>query len=179
MNSTNIRPASEKDRDKISTISSSVEIIKTWQMDQSMEDGILTTRFREVPLPRAVRLGYQATSRLIRSNLENNDLSLVAEEDSNLIGFLSLAIGSNGVHGRVTDLVVAEEKRNKGIATSLLISAEDWLQERKVKEIILEMMLKNTPAINFCRKLGFEFCGFHDVYFANGQTAIFFHRKIN
>lgn len=148
-------------------------------MDQGLENGVLTTKFREVPLPRPMRLTYPNPVKMIRQNLDENDLNLVAEENKRIVGFLSL-VKANGIpSAKVTDLVVDENFRRRGIASSLLISAVDWLINRKVNRITLEMMLKNYPAITLAQKLGFEFCGFNDVYFQNGQTAIFYHRKIN
>jgi ribosomal protein S18 acetylase RimI-like enzyme len=175
----NIRSATDIEFDTVIAINPSIEIKKTWQMDQGFENGVLTTKFREVPLPRSMRLTYPNPVKMIRQNLDENDLNLVAEENKRIVGFLSL-VKANGIPSAVvTDLVVDENFRRRGIASSLLISAVDWLINRKVNGITLEMMLKNYPAITLAQKLGFEFCGFNDVYFQNGQTAIFFNRKIN
>ncbi len=173
-----VRQASLQDHDFLSSIPASVEISKTWQMEQSFEDGAWNIRFREVSLPRPVHLGYPASVKVIRERLAENDLTLVAEDKSILIGFLSLATSSGSPTARVTDLVVDPQHRRKGIATALMIGAVDWLVERRFSGITLEMMLKNNPAINFCRKLGFHLTGFNDVYYSNSQTAIFFHRNI-
>jgi len=178
MTNVNIRIATQKDFDSIAVINPSVEISKTWQMDQGFENGTMTTMFREITLPRPIRLAYPFSEKSIRKNLEENGLNLVAEDKKHLFGFISL-IQSDGIPAaRVTDLIVDENYRRRGIGTSLLISAVDWLITRNVNGITLEMMLKNYPGINMSKKLGFEFCGFNEIYFQNGQTAIFFHRKI-
>jgi ribosomal protein S18 acetylase RimI-like enzyme len=177
-NPISIRQAFPQDHDFLSTIPPSVEISKTWQMEQFFDDGAWSIRFREVSLPRPVHLAYPASEKIIRDRLIANDLTLVAEDNSVSVGFLSLANANGSPMARVTDLVVDPQHRRKGIATALLIGAVDWLVERRFSGITLEMMLKNHPAINFCRKLGFHLTGFNDVYYSNGQTAIYFHRNI-
>jgi len=178
MTTVNIRSATQEDINAITVINPSVEISKTWQMDQGFENGTMITKFREITLPRPIRLAYPFSEKSIRKNLEENDLNLVAEDKKHLFGLISL-IQSDGIPAaRVTDLILDENYRRKGICTSLLISAVDWLITRNIKGIILEMMLKNYPGVNMSKKLGFEFCGFNEIYYRNGQTAIYFHRKI-
>ena len=178
MASIRIRQAAPQEFDLLSTMNASVEIKKTMQMEQAKEEGVWVYKFREVPLPRPVTLAYPVSPKAIRGHLLENAMTLLAEEHSKPAGFLSLAVGEGNQPARVTDLVVEQAARRRGIATSLLIHAVDWLIERKIRGVVLEMMLKNYPAITLARKLGFEPSGFHDVFFPNGQTAVFFHRKI-
>lgn len=174
-----IRAADPKDFDALCAISSSVEILQTWQMEQASEEGVLTTRFREVPLPRPVHLNYPYQMNVLRNHLEGNAVNLVAEVKAKPVAFLSLDISGPFQAGRVTDLVVEESHRRQGIATSLLVSAADWVLERKIRSVAMEMLAKNFPGVSMARKLGFRFAGFSDIFFPNGQTAVFFHRVVN
>jgi len=40
--------------------------------------------------------------------------------------------------------------------------------------MMLEMQAKNHAGISLARKLGYDFCGFNDHYFANHDIAVFF-----
>ncbi len=174
-----IRLAQIQDHETICSFQNSVETTKTWQMEQSFDDGSWIIRFREISLPRPVHLSYPFSAKGIRDHLIANELTLVAVEKSIPVGFISLAAAPGSRTGRVSDLVVEPQQRRKGIATALAIGTVDWLIERKFTGLSLEMMLKNHPAINLARKLGFSPAGFNDVYYSNGQTSITFYRKIN
>jgi ribosomal protein S18 acetylase RimI-like enzyme len=174
-----IRLAQPQDHEMLCSFQNSVETSKTWQMEQSFDDGSWIIRFREISLPRPVHLAYPVSVKGIRDHLLKNELTLVALEKSILVGFISLAADPGSRTARVTDLVVEPQHRRKGIATVLAIGTVDWLVERKITGMSLEMMLKNHPAINLSRKLGFSPAGFNDVYYSNGQTSVTFYRKIN
>jgi ribosomal protein S18 acetylase RimI-like enzyme len=178
MTSVTIRQALPQEYEILLTLSSTIEISKTWQMEQVFEDGAWNIRFKEVSLPRPVHLAYPFSPKDIREHLVTNELNLLAEEKSQPVGFLSLEAKSGTQVARVTDLIIAGQNRRKGIATALMIAAVEWLVERNLNGITLEMMLKNHPGINLSRKMGFHLAGFNDVYYSNGQTAVYFYRKI-
>jgi ribosomal protein S18 acetylase RimI-like enzyme len=73
-------------------------------------------------------------------------------------------------------MVVRPDTRRKGIASGLVLAAQEWAAERRCRRILLEMQSKNFPAICLAIKLGYEFCGYQDQYFANQDTALFFTR---
>jgi ribosomal protein S18 acetylase RimI-like enzyme len=41
----------------------------------------------------------------------------------------------------------------------------------------LEIQTKNHPAISFAQKHGFQFCGYNERYYPNGDIALFFSRS--
>jgi hypothetical protein len=43
---------------------------------------------------------------------------------------------------------------------------------------VLEMQSRNYPAIQMAKRMGFEFCGFQDLYYANRDLALFFMRPV-
>ncbi len=179
MESITIRLSQPQDHEILCSFQKFVDTSKTWQMEQSFDDGSWIIRFREISLPRPMHLAYPFSAKGIRDHLLTNELTLVALEKSIPVGFISLASDPGSRTARVTDLVVEPQHRRKGIATALAIGTVDWLVEWKITGMSLEMMLKNHPAINFARKLGFSPAGFNDVYYSNGQTSVTFYRKIN
>ena len=78
----------------------------------------------------------------------------------------------------VTDLVVAPEQRRKGAASALLLSAQTWAGERGMQRLLLEMQSKNHGCIRLAQKLGYDFCGYNDQYYATQDVALFFGRAI-
>jgi ribosomal protein S18 acetylase RimI-like enzyme len=142
-------------------------------MDSNSDQAEIETRFREVRLPRAIRLDYPQNIQELADTWTRKNLFLVATLQSQAIAYLTIEIGTNKV-ARVTDLVVGENYRKQGIATALILAASDWLKQRKTRRILLEMQAKNHAAIQLARKLGYEFCGYCDDYFANHDIAVFF-----
>jgi ribosomal protein S18 acetylase RimI-like enzyme len=78
----------------------------------------------------------------------------------------------------VKDLAVRKEVRRQGIASVLLLAAQDWASQRNLKRVIVEIQSKNASAIKLVNKLGYEFCGYQDHYFANQDIALFFMRYL-
>ena len=93
-------------------------------------------------------------------------------------GYATIAHGTEPHIAQVTDLAVAVPERRHGMATALLISAEDWAADKRCTQLIVEMQSKNVPAIRLVRKLGFEFCGFSDRHYPNRDIAIFFGKEL-
>ena len=46
--------------------------------------------------------------------------------------------------------------------------------EHGLDRLLFVIQSKNYPAMQFCRKLGFEFCGFNELHFSNRDIALFF-----
>jgi ribosomal protein S18 acetylase RimI-like enzyme len=99
---------------------------------------------------------------------------LVGLMNNALVGYISLMEGISPTTAWVTDLVVAPQVRRNGIASALILAAQDWARPRKNRRMILEMQSKNLPAIRLALKLGFEFCGYNDHFYSNQDIALFF-----
>jgi ribosomal protein S18 acetylase RimI-like enzyme len=74
----------------------------------------------------------------------------------------------------ITDLVVDVEARRKGIASALVLAAQEWGRRRRNRRVILEMQSKNFAGARLASKLGFEFCGYNDHFYSNQDIALFF-----
>jgi len=168
-----IRPAISTDLPVLFKLEHTVETTHVWQMDTNSDETEIEVRFRDVRLPRAVRLGYPKNVMDLADSWTRKSLFLVAALQGQVVAYLTIEIGQSKV-ARVTDLVVNEHNRKQGIATALLLSASEWVAQRKVKRIMLEMQAKNHAAIQLARKLGYEFCGYCDDYFVNHDIAVFF-----
>jgi len=78
----------------------------------------------------------------------------------------------------MTDVVVSPRFRRQGVGTTLILAAQSWALERSDKRALLEMSSKNNAAVCFARKLGYEFCGYNDLYYEKQDIALFFGRSI-
>lgn len=75
-----------------------------------------------------------------------------------MVGFVSV---TERVHftgereGYVGELVVARERRKRGIGRSLMAAAEDWARRRQLTRISLETGSQNTAARAIYEDLGY------------------------
>jgi RimJ/RimL family protein N-acetyltransferase len=57
-----------------------------------------------------------------------------------------------------------------------VLAAQDWASQRNLLRMILETQSKNYAAIHLAMKLGYEFCGYNDQYYASRDIVLFFAR---
>ncbi len=169
-----IRPAISSDIHTLMKIDASCATTHVWQMDYNSEPGQIGVVFRDIRLPRSVRLEYPRTTTSMADTWLQKDLFLVAVMDDNLVGYLTLVTDQETKTARIADIVVTEKLRRQGIASTLILAAQDWASRQKLRRMMLEMQAKNHAGINLARKLGYDFCGFNDHYFANHDIAVFF-----
>jgi ribosomal protein S18 acetylase RimI-like enzyme len=173
-----IRPAVLQDFGQLLNLDHSYQTSYVWQMDRTLEEGQISLLFREIRLPRNVRVEYPHSPKFLTQTLPQATL-LVATLDSLPVGYVSVVEHLAPNSSWVTDLVVDEKSRRKGIGTALLMAAQEWTTQKNLKRIILEMQSKNYPAIRFALKLGYEFCGYNDHYYSNRDIALFFARLLH
>ena len=78
----------------------------------------------------------------------------------------------------MTDIVVSPRFRRQGVGMALILAAQSWAVDRKDNRALMEMPSKNKPAISLAQKLGYEFCGYNDMYYETQDIALFFGRSI-
>jgi ribosomal protein S18 acetylase RimI-like enzyme len=78
----------------------------------------------------------------------------------------------------ISNLVIEQRYRRQGLGSKLLKAAIQWAVERDIRQITLEAQTKNYPAISFAQKHGFQFCGYNERYYPNGDIALFFSRYL-
>jgi ribosomal protein S18 acetylase RimI-like enzyme len=173
-----IRPASPHDLTRLIAMDHSCFTDYVWQLELRREAGQITSSLREVRLPRSVTVAYPRDPMSLSEQWNKRDGLLVATDDAIPVGYLGLVEERASALVRVTDLVVAPERRHQGVASSLLTAAQAWAIDRKIQRMILEMQSKNHPYIRLAQKFGYEFCGYNDQYYPTQDVALFFGRAL-
>ena len=173
-----VRPAIETDIPTLKALDHHYTSDHVWQMefDHDREAGEITINFRQVRLPRAVRVQYPRIPRGLEDDWSSHSDLLVALFGGAPIGYASLATDMTTNTAWLTDIAVEPRMRRQGIGSALLLAALDLADHMDCNRLVLETGLKNHPAIKMALKLGFEFCGYKDNYFPNHETGIFFNR---
>lgn len=173
-----IRPALTTDLSTLAGIDHSSKTDYVWQMDRAFEPGQMSISFREIRLPRSIRIEYPHSHDQIMEGWKKSAVVLMAVLNNQLVGYVSIQDQKAPATAWITDLAVAEPNRRQGIGSALVLSAQNWAGQRFFKRIVLEMHSKNVAAVRLALKMGFEFCGYNDQYYANQDIGLFFSRLL-
>ena len=169
-----VRPAKSDDIRLLANFDHSYSTDYVWQVDVREEKGQIATSFRQARLPRSVRVLYPREAETLAAVWTQRRLFIVAAVEDQVRGYLSVMEGTMNDTGWVAEFTVERKVRRQGIGTALITSAVEWGRKVGLRRLLIEVQSKNYPAICFCQKHGFAFCGYSDLYFANQDIALFF-----
>ncbi|MEX2144356.1 MAG: GNAT family N-acetyltransferase [Anaerolineales bacterium] len=173
-----VRPGLEEDYAALLDLDHGYATEYVWQMEVDHGAPRMGARFRETRLPRPMTVSYPRQKERLQAEWKQRAAILVAERESKLYGYASLAAGLAPGAVWLTDLVVAASQRRKGIGTRLVLAAQNWARQNGHERLVLEMQSKNHPAIRLAHKLAFEFSGYNDRYYENQEIALFFAKRL-
>lgn len=173
-----MRPAVSSDVPVLVEMDHGYSTDHVWQMGYHPQGEEIQVAFREVRLPRPMRVAYPREPVRLIDEWTRAAALLVAESGSGLLGYLNLALGTAPDSAWVVDLVIDLPHRRQGVATGLLGMARRWCLEQGLGSLGLEMQSKNYPCIRLARKLGFALSGYHDRYYPSEDIALFFTLKL-
>jgi GNAT superfamily N-acetyltransferase len=173
-----IRPANPDDIPILSALDSSYTSDFAWQMDLKSEERARLIGFREIRLPRSVRVDCPRRPHALLETWQARSGLLTAVLDSEPVGYASLELNIAPATVWITELVVRRRLRRQGIGSALILAAEDWGLEHEARNLVLEMQPKNHPAIQMALKLGYDLCGYNDRYYSNHDIGIFFGKSV-
>jgi ribosomal protein S18 acetylase RimI-like enzyme len=171
-----IRSFSSVDVEVLRQIEHEYQTDHVWQMERSFEPGDFSFRFREIRLPRVIRVEMPKVFNWDDEDHFTSMKGLVAELQDVPVGYLLFNVIQDTRTAWVVELNIKKRHRRQGIGSALMLAAQHWAASNKLKRIVLEMQSKNYPAIRFAQKLGFEFSGYNDHYYNNQDIALFFAR---
>ena len=114
-------------------------------------------------IPDFIKEGDQSIEFLEKTISSDDSDILVYENDGRVVGFILLQAKERpdfdfmipGKYCYIMDIIVTKAHRNKGFATALMNSANDWAKEQNCNLINLDVLVNNHGAIKLYEKLGF------------------------
>lgn len=115
------------------------------------------------------------------------DIFLVAEYNGRIVGYMMNRIEyDEGFfirdlvrRGHVISIAVLPEYRRRGIGRSLMTEGMRRMKEiYGAEEVVLEVRVTNTPAIELYRKLGFKVVRILPRYYRDGEDAYLMARPL-
>ena len=169
-----VRPASLSDLNACMMLDHACVTDHVWQMRAEESESEVHVAFQTVRLPRRMRAEYPRQLDQLVEDWQRDEGFLVAEVDNEVRGYVDvLALPWQGM-GWMANLAVERSYRRQRIGTALIRHARQWSREQGLQVLLAEATTKNYPALCFYQKLGFQFCGFNDHYYANQDIALFF-----
>lgn len=169
-----IRPAISSDIQGLIKLDHSCETSYVWQLSSNISREQIETQLHRIKLPRSLKLSYPRQPELLLDTWIKHTLFLVARCEGALSGYLILDQINELKSARVSDLVVTPEFRRQGIASALVLSAQNWLKKRGVTRFQLEIPAKNHAGVELARKLQFQPNGYIDNYYIDQEMVLLF-----
>ena len=169
-----IRPAVSSDIPRLMGLDHSYSTDHVWQMALQTAAPTIEVAFREVRLPRPMRVAYPRRVERLADEWTERSVVFVGDADDRTAGYLSLAPAPAPEAMWITDLVVDPAFRRQGLARRLLSEAIGWARARAQTRVFFEMQSKNHPAIQLAQKMGFVFSGYSDFFYPNEDISLFF-----
>lgn len=172
-----IRNTVSTDLARLAALDHSVNTDYVWQLALEHSNVQINVSLREVRLPRTIRIDHPRPASDLADTWHLRPM-LSAMNGMEAIAYIRFTdkIVTHAVW--ITDLVVGKSFRGQGIGQRLMKAAEDWGSTHNLRKSIIEIQSKNAPAIRMARKLGYEFSGYNDQYYASRDVALFFARAI-
>ncbi len=92
----------------------------------------------------------------------DNEICYLAKDLDMYIAFVHVSLRADYVEGAahlpvayIEGMYVRPAYQNKGIARSLIETAENWSRQKGVKQLASDTVLSNTASIDFHKKVGF------------------------
>lgn len=173
-----IRTAVATDLPRLMEIDHSCRSDYVWQLYLQKGGEQIIATIRAVRLPRSIRVTYPRDVSALADEWSHNAMMFVAVAGNKQVGYIRIFEQTTAGAAWITDLAVSSEVRRRGTASALIQVAQEWSGTRGLRQIYLEMPSKNHVAIQLSQKMGFEFCGYNDHYYATQDVALFFGRTL-
>ena len=179
-----IRPPTSADIPKLVEIDHDYVSDHVWQMEikhetgQKPSDFRMEIIFRQLKLPRSVRVEYPRLPSELAHDWKERNCLLVAAMQGEVVGYASVMLTIAPKTGWMTDLAVMRRLRRQGIGSTLVLAGQEWARQKRCLRMVMEMQPKNYPAISLAQKLGYDLCGYNDHYFPNQDIALFFSKSL-
>jgi len=175
-----IEPAELPDLNVCYQMSKSYHTDYVWQMQSSETEHTVNVQFDIVRLPRSMQVEYPRNPDELLEHWHQEQCFFVARTiTGEFIGFVDALSRPWENLVWIFNLVVHQRHRRQGIGTALLKTVTKWTTtHHDHARLMLEMQTKNYPAIRFAQKNGFQYCGYNERYYANGDIALFFSRNL-
>jgi GNAT superfamily N-acetyltransferase len=182
----NMRLAELADLEAVCALDHTYQTEYVWQLSGKNGAEELSALLRLAKLPRPVLVRPMLDVTVLRCTLHRADFLWVIDDDvpgvtgqPGLLGYLAMTLLPWQHTGWVTSLAVRPDARRKGLATRLLLAANEQARSEGMHSITVDVSTKNYPAARMCMRRGMYFCGYSENYYPSHDIALFFATRIH
>jgi ribosomal protein S18 acetylase RimI-like enzyme len=95
-----------------------------------------------------------------------------------ILGYIGISVDRTRHLAWITTHAVQLDFRRQGVGSALLTEARDWADRHRMRSLLVELEIKNYPAINYFQKNDFFFCGYNNAFYATREIALFFGKRL-
>ncbi len=95
-----------------------------------------------------------------------------------ILGYIGISVDSTRHLAWITTHAVEQDYRRQGVGSQLLSEARTWADRQRLRSLLVELQIKNYPAINYFQKNHFFFCGYNNAFYATREIALFFGKRL-
>ena len=136
MSDIQLRPTVATDLSRLMGFDHSIISEAVWQLELRRDAGQINTSFREVKLPRSIQVAYPHDPYALADDWIRRSMMYTAYSGPEPVGYISLLERGTASVVWVTDLVVVEGGRRKGVASTLLMAGQEWAAARSHRRFI-------------------------------------------
>lgn len=114
---------------------------------------------------------YENTDTLFQEYWNNPRAFGVRDDDGSIIAYLEFDTEEWNNRLVMTQLLVKNECRGKGVGRMLVDFVKDFAAREDYRIITLETQNTNIPAIDFYFRMGFRFCGSNIFFYSNDDIG--------
>ena len=114
---------------------------------------------------------YDNTDTLFQEYWKNPRAFGVKDDDGKIVGYLEFDTEEWNNRIIMTQLLVDESQRGKGIGKMLFDFVKNFAKQEDYRIITLETQNTNVPAIDFYLRMGFTFCGTNLFFYSNDDIG--------
>ena len=169
-----IRPANLSDMERCQHLDASYVTDCVWRMEEHSTGELVSVSFHRVRMPRQMLVPYPRRLDALREDWQRHECFLVADDVGQIVGFLDMLAHRWRWRAQIEHVVVDRAHRGRGVGSQLLLAARRWARGSQMQAISTVLQSKNGPAIDLFQRHGYQFHGFLDDYFENGDIGIAF-----
>lgn len=173
-----VRLAKPKDRGLCNQLDGTYQTDSVWQMHLQEDEQAIRVVFNQVRLPRTMTVAYPFSDEAVSERFDLSSNLLVVSYEGTILGCIDGEVDVTGRIFQISHLIVHSQARRRGVGRYLMSSVIQLATHHQCERISIAIQTKNHPAISFVQKIGFEYCGYNDQYFQNGDIAILFALKL-
>ena len=109
---------------------------------------------------------------------KTRNFMVATNSDNQIVGYAGVLVVAPGVEADILTVGVLPQYQKRGIATEFMDRLEKWSADKGAPAMMLEVSVKNQPAISLYEKLGYQKISTRQDYYGPGLDAFVMRKEL-